>query len=415
MVAATMAACGNSRNTPAKSEGSTASQQVGPTFSADSAYAFCQRQCDFGPRTMNSEAHEKCGQWIAQKFASYGLEVTEQRATLKGFDGTPLLSNNIIASYRPELKDRILICAHWDSRPWADNDPDEANWTKPVLAANDGASGVAVMLELARIITGCRPQDAEVGLQTADQRPQTSDHGLQTADQRPQTSDHGLQTSDQRPQTSDHGLQTSDQRPQDADHGLQTSDHRPQDTDLGLQTSDHRPQTSSTPSTSSTPLPPIGVDFICFDAEDWGSDNVSDSWALGAQHWAAHPHREGYSARYGILLDMVGGQGARFYREGFSMYYAPKIVEKVWRAADDLGYGSIFLQKDGHAITDDHGPVNNVAGIPCIDIIPHYPDCRESSFGPTWHTINDDMAHIDANTLKAVGQTLVQIIFSEKP
>ena len=292
-------------------------------FSADSAYAFCQRQCDFGPRTMNSEAHEKCGQWIAQKFASYGLEVTEQRATLKGFDGTPLLSNNIIASYRPELKDRILICAHWDSRPWADNDPDEANWTKPVLAANDGASGVAVMLELARLLT-LKSQPSNLNSQ-------------------------------------------------------------------------------------------IGIDFICFDAEDWGSDNVSDSWALGAQYWAAHPHREGYSARYGILLDMVGGQGARFYREGFSMYYAPKIVEKVWRAADDLGYGSIFPQKDGHAITDDHGPVNNVAGIPCIDIIPHYPDCRESSFGPTWHTVNDDMAHIDANTLKAVGQTLVQVIFSEKP
>ena len=283
-----------------------------PEFSADSAYAFCQRQCDFGPRTMNSEAHEQCGQWIAAKFASYGLDVTEQRATLRGFDGTPLLSNNIIASYHPERQERILICAHWDSRPWADNDPDEANWTKPVMAANDGASGVAVMLEIARLLEGA-----------------------------------------------------------------------------------------------------IGVDFICFDAEDWGSDNVSDSWALGAQHWAAHPHREGYTARYGILLDMVGGQGARFFREGYSNYYAPKIVEKVWRTAADLGYGSVFPMKDGGTITDDHGPVNTVAGIPCIDIIPYYPDCRESSFGPTWHTVSDDMQHIDPNTLKAVGQTLTQILFTE--
>ena len=157
----------------------------------------------------------------------------------------------------------------------------------------------------------------------------------------------------------------------------------------------------------------IGIDFICFDAEDWGSDNVADSWALGAQYWAAHPHREGYTARYGILLDMVGGQGARFFREGYSMYFAPKIVHKVWQTASALGYGSFFPQKDGGTITDDHGPVNTVAGIPCIDIIPYYPDCRESSFGPTWHTLNDDMAHIDAATLKAVGQTLVQVICDE--
>ena len=313
----------NSQTSNLNVQPSTLKTQI-PEFSADSAYAFCQQQCDFGPRTMNSEAHEQCGQWIAQKFASYGLEVIEQRATLKGFDGTPLLSNNIIASYRPELQDRVLICAHWDSRPWADNDPDEANWTKPVMAANDGASGVAVMLEIARLLSGeCEGVSGEC---------------------------EGV----------------SSER--------------------------------------------LGVDFICFDAEDWGTDGDSDSWALGAQYWAAHPHREGYTAHYGILLDMVGGQGARFFREGYSKYYAPQIVEKVWRAAEARGYGSLFPGKDGGTITDDHVPVNQVAGIPCIDIIPYYPDCQESSFGPTWHTVNDDMAHIDPIILKAVGQTLLQVL-----
>ena len=162
-------------------------------------------------------------------------------------------------------------------------------------------------------------------------------------------------------------------------------------------------------------LPPsdIGIDFICFDAEDWGVDDDSDSWALGAQHWAAHPHREGYTARYGILLDMVGGQGARFFREGYSRHYAPQAVKKVWQEAEAGGYGSYFTRQDGGTITDDHVPVNTVAGIPCIDIIPYYPDCRESSFGPTWHTVSDDMDHIDANTLKAVGQTLVRVVFAE--
>ena len=294
-------------------------QPIGPVFNADSAYSYCEAQCAFGPRTMNSEAHEACGKWIAEKFASFGMAVSTQKADLKGFDGTILKSTNIIASFKPEVTNRILLCAHWDSRPWADNDPDEANHKKPVMAANDGASGVAVMLEVARLLPDS----------------------------------------------------------------------------LG-----------------------IGVDFICFDAEDWGIPQWSDaeedgnSWALGAQYWAAHPHQQGYKANFGILLDMVGGQGATFYQEGMSVRYARHIVEKVWRAAQVVGFGSMFPMQTGGNITDDHIPVNQVAKIPTIDIIPHYPTCEQSTFGPTWHTVNDDMSHIDKNTLQAVGQTLIQVLFS---
>ena len=310
------AACGDKHK---KSADAADDALVAQQFSADSAFTFCQQQCDFGPRTMNSEAHEQCGQWIMDKFRSYGLEVSEQRATLTGFDGTPLQSNNITAHYQPELQQRILICAHWDSRPWADNDPDEANHQKPVLAANDGASGVAVMLELARVLSAdtCRL--------------------------------------------------------------------------------------------------PVGVDFVCFDAEDWGTEHQSDSWALGAQYWAKNIHKElnGKTYRYGILLDMVGGQGARFYQEGVSLLYAKNVVDRVWKAATIAGYSSMFPQADGGTITDDHVPVNQ-AGIPCIDIIPCYPDCEQSNFGPTLHTISDDMEHIDPATLKAVGQTLLQVLFTEK-
>ena len=313
------------RKQAANNDNSVVMQPVGPVFCADSAFAFCQKQCEFGPRTMNSKAHDDCAQWITQKFEGYGLTVTPQHALLKGYDGTMLRSTNIIASYQPEQKDRILICAHWDSRPWADNDPDEANWKKPVMAANDGASGVAVMLELARLV--------------------------------------------------------------------------------GL------------PSTVNKNL---GVDFICFDAEDWGvpqwddAPDSSESWALGAQYWAANPHVKGYKAKYGILLDMVGGEGAQFYQEQGSTRYARSVVDRVWRAAQTVGFGSYFPMREGVSITDDHLPVNRVAKIPCIDIIPYYPDCQQSSFGPTWHTVNDDMAHIDRNTLQAVGQTLVQVLFSEE-
>lgn len=296
-------------------------QPVGPDFNADSAYIYLQEQCDFGPRTMNSTAHDKCEKWIIQKFEQYGCKVTTQKATLNGYDGTPLRSTNIIASYNPEATTRIMFCAHWDCRPWADNDPDSTNWHKPIVAANDAASGVGVMIELARILKGS-----------------------------------------------------------------------------GLE---------------------LGVDFICFDAEDYGTpqwfegEDPGDTWALGAQYFANNLP-EGYAPRYGILLDMVGGVGAKFYREGMSMQYAPAIVKKVWNAARQVGYGSYFPKDDGGMITDDHIPVNQTANIPCIDVIPYYPDCAQSSFGPTWHTIADNMDNIDKNTLKAVGQTMVQVLFTEK-
>ena len=320
VAAVVLVACGTTKKSQSEDQ-----KAVSVMFSADSAYAFCAAQCQYGPRTMNSEAHEKCGQWIAEKFRQYGCEVELQKADLKGYDGTILKSTNIIAKSRQltanSKQPRILICAHWDSRPWADNVPDSANWRKPVMAANDGASGVAVMLEIARL--------------------------------------------------------------------LQENDSAN-----------------------------MAVDFICFDAEDWGipqweNDGDADSWALGAQYWAANCQKPiANSYQYGILLDMVGGQSARFYQEYFSMKYARNIVEKVWQAASAAGYGSYFPAKDGGGVTDDHLPVNEKAGIPCIDIINHYPDCEQSNFGPTWHTINDDMQHVDKNTLQAVGQTLIQLLFS---
>ena len=296
-------------------------QPVGPAFIADSAMAYCQAQCDFGPRTMNSKAHDLCEEWIVNKFKGFGLEVETQKADLTGWDGTKLHSTNIIAHFNPEAQRRILICAHWDSRPWADNDPDSTNWHKPVLAANDGASGVGVMLEVARLLQN--------------------------------------------------------------------------DTTLA-----------------------IGVDLVCFDAEDYGTpqwaeknEDSENTWALGAQYWAKNLP-ENYKPQFGILLDMVGGQGAKFYQEQNSIRYAASIVDKVWSAARHAGFSSVFANEVGGGVTDDHIPVNE-AGIPTVDIIPFYPDCRQSSFGPTWHTINDDMEHLDANTLKAVGQTLIQVIYSE--
>ena len=311
-------ACGN-RTSSRSQDTDTIAMAPAPEFNADSAYAFTAAQCAFGPRVPNTEAHKLCGNYIAEKFRSYGALVTDQYADLTAFDGTVLKARNIIASYNPDAEARLLICGHWDSRPWADNDPDSANWHKPVLAANDAASDVAVMLEMARLI-------------------------------------------------------------------------------------------------AQNPLK-IGRDFICFDAEDYGApqwinSSEENDWCLGSQYWAENPHKFGYKARFGILMDMVGGQGSTFSKELFSKEYAAQVVDIVWNTATQIGYGNYFLNRDGGYITDDHLPVNRIAKIPCIDIIPYFSD-GPSGFGPTWHTVNDDMEHIDKNVLKAVGQTVLQVIYNE--
>ena len=119
-----------------------------PRFSADSAMLYINEQCAFGPRVTGSDAASLCGDFLMARFKAFGAEVEEQKATVTIWDGTKLPARNIIARINPSNPNRILLCAHWDSRPWADNDPDEANHHTPILAANDAASGVAVLLEI---------------------------------------------------------------------------------------------------------------------------------------------------------------------------------------------------------------------------------------------------------------------------
>ena len=124
------------------------------------------------------------------------------------------------------------------------------------------------------------------------------------------------------------------------------------------------------------------------------------------------PHKAGYTARYGILLDMVGGRDARFCHEGFSLQYAQDIVAKVWSAAETAGAADYFLNASGGYAVDDHKPMNEVAGIPTIDIIPYVPSAP-SSFGATWHTTADTPDNIEPATLRAVGQTILQVLADE--
>lgn len=292
-----------------------------PTFVADSAMQYIQDQCAFGPRITGSEVSLKCAQYIIDKFSQFGAKITLHDSKVVIYDGTRLNCRNIVASLNPDNPNRILICSHWDSRPWADNDPNPKNHKKPILAANDGASGVGVMLELCRII---------------------QQHPIDT-----------------------------------------------------------------------------GIDFVCFDAEDmgtprWAEDdaNHEDTWCLGSRNWAQWANEHNYSARFGILLDMVGGRGNTFAREQISMQYAAPVVELIWHLAHQIGYGHYFPMKDGGYLIDDHVNVNKICRVPCLDIVPYYED-GPSSFGPTWHTLDDTPENIDPNVLEAVGQTIAQLLYND--
>ncbi|MDE6296959.1 MAG: M28 family peptidase, partial [Muribaculaceae bacterium] len=157
-----LASCAGKSATTAETD-STAVGTTGAnvSFSADSAYTYLARQVEFGPRVPNSEAHTKTADWLVSELSRHGAKVIEQKADLKAFDGTTLHARNIFGRINPDATSRILLLAHYDCRPWADQDPDETKRNSPVDGANDGASGVAVILEAARQL---KETDSKLGV-----------------------------------------------------------------------------------------------------------------------------------------------------------------------------------------------------------------------------------------------------------
>lgn len=306
-------------NNTANSTGTTEPSRSPSPFSADSAYQHIQAQVNFGPRVPNTPSHVACGNYLYSKLQEYGLQLTEQRTTLKAYDETPLQIRNIIASYKPEATKRVLLFAHWDTRPISDHDPNHTNYNKPIMGADDGGSGTGVLLEIARLL---------------------QQHPLQN----------------------------------------------------------------------------IGVDIALFDAEDYGAPEAANytgdsekTWALGTQYWTKNPHTPNYRAEVGILLDMVGARGAKFYREYYSQEYAGKYASQIWSIAHQLGHQDFFINDQGGAITDDHIFVIRGLGIPCVDIL-NYDPASATGFGKHWHTQQDDMDIIDKETLRAAGETVWQVL-----
>jgi hypothetical protein len=290
-----------------------------PTFSADSAYAFIEKQVSFGPRVPGTTGHANTKAWIIDQLESWNWSVQTQDFQAKTYDGLTWDLSNIIASYNPQATKRILLAAHWDTRRIADKDTERID--EPIDGANDGGSGVGVLMEIARVIG------------------------------------------------------------------------------------------------SGDLKPDVGIDIILFDGEDDGEpetarvrDNSQVWWCLGSQHWSQNKHTPNYSAYYGILVDLVGAKGARFYREGYSRQYASGILKKVWDHASKLGHSAFFINQDSPEILDDHLFVNKYAQIPMIDIIEFSP---QYGFGHYHHTHQDNLDLIDKKPLQAVGETVLFTVFQE--
>ncbi len=313
--------CETSQNKASNKKTIKKDRVIPPPFNADSAYTFIADQVEFGPRVPGNDAHANCALWIEKKLKDYGGKVTVQDFKTRTYDNITRNGKNIIASFNPESSKRIMLMAHWDSRPFADHDDNTELHNTPIDGANDGASGVGVLIEMARQF--------------------------------------------------------------------------------------------------SLKSPEVGVEIIFFDLEDWGPPHDmqitydEEYWGLGSQYWAKNPHEYGYSAAFGILLDMVGAKDVEFRREYYSNREAKFVVDLVWNTASDMGYSSVFIDEPGGQITDDHYFINKYARIPSIDIIHLDPNSKNRSFFEHWHTINDNMDNIDKLSLQIVGDVLMNVVYNE--
>ena len=278
-------------------------ERQAPAFDADSAYALLERQVAFGPRVPGTEGHAAQLAWMTSYLEARADTVIHQTFEHTYPDDYRAELTNVFARFRPGAPDRVLLLAHWDTRPTADYESDPDLQDEPIPGANDGASGTAVLLQLADVL---------------------SRHS-----------------------------------------------------------------------------PPIGVDILLTDGEDYAADHMY----LGAEYFAANPP-PGYSPYYGILLDMVADLDPRFPQEGYSRRYAPEVVARVWRMAERLGYGHHFPDEHQIPITDDHVPLNE-AGIRTVNII-------DFDYGPGnvyWHTLEDDLENVGPLGLRVVGEVVAELIY----
>lgn len=306
------------KKTTTQTENPTPKKVKIPAFSESNAYANIEKQLEFGPRRPGTEEHVACKDWLVSELEANGAEVIVQDFIANIYTGDQWQAYNIIGQINPKESKRIILAAHWDTRMIAEEDKDKKKQKEAILGADDGGSGVGVLLEIARLI-------------------------------------------------------------------------------------------------KENPIEDLGVDIIFFDAEDQGKrgpEEPPNLWCLGSQHWSKNKHKSGYRAKYGILLDMVGGKDPYFGKDQVSKDHAGVLQEKIWALAHGMGYSDMFSMESTGYLVDDHYFVNTIAGIPMIDIINYTPG-KKIGFADHWHTHDDDMSAINKRTLKAVGQVVTAAIYKE--
>lgn len=316
---AAIASCSGATSGGTAETGAVADSLRTVAVNADSLYNHVERQVQLGPRTPGSKAHADCVTLIETYLRDCGVDtVSIQNAPVTTYTGERFTARNILGQINPSATDRVLLLAHYDTRPWADNDEDPSARQTPIDGANDGASGVAVLMEVARVLSGELPDS-------------------------------------------------------------------------------------------------LGLDLLFVDMEDSGesgsNEDTEATWCLGTQEWVKQmPYTQANRPQFGILLDMVGGMGAKFHREYFSQRHASPVVDKVWNIARRSGLEERFVNRQGGGVVDDHLFINR-AGIPCIDIIESLNE-HTGSFNPTWHTHADNLAGIDRTTLRDAAQVVVNTILN---
>ena len=281
-----------------------------PDFSANNAFEYLKAQCEFGPRNPGSEGHRKVLDYYIKTFTPLADTVMTQSFLEKmPRTGQQVNMNNVIARFNVQATKQIMISAHWDTSPWGDRGKGMMGRNQPILGANDGASGVAVLLELANILNRDKP--------------------------------------------------------------------------------------------------PIGVNLVLFDAEDYGTSGDNWSYCKGSQYFAKNipiPYPD-----YAINLDMIADREPEFYIERFSYEQNPTLVMELWQKAESLGLKS-FKKRAKDMIFDDHVPLYEIAGIPAIDIIDFdYPNERINYH----HTQNDIVQNCSPKGLGEVGTLMVNHIYGK--
>jgi hypothetical protein len=272
------------------------------------AYGYLKEICAIGPRVSGTEGMRRQQEYLQAHFQKLGGRVTLQQFEKRHpLDGRAVKFANLIVEWHPDRKERILLCTHYDTRPYPDQDPVDPRGV--FIGANDGASGAALFCELAH--------------------------------------------------------------------------HLPK-----LQTR-------------------YGVDFVLFDGEELVYDGQRDPYFLGSEHFATEyaTNRPPHTYRCGVLLDMIADANLQIFREVNSMKtpQTRQLVHDIWELAQSLGVRE-FISTTKHEVRDDHLALNQIAGIPSIDIIDFdYPTTRGPGY---WHTTLDTPEKCSPLSLAKVGWVL---------